>query len=53
MQYFYQTYIKPMRWFWLLILMATTFVFWGNVQGYRLFKSNSQSWTKNGPGYHK
>lgn len=53
MKLFYIKFIKPMLWFWIAIVLSAITLTSMNVNGYRLFSNNTNSFTNNGPGYHK
>lgn len=53
MMQFYHQNIKPMRWYWILILIGGIALFTMNSNGYRLFSNNSKTWSQGGPGSHK
>ncbi|MBL7772039.1 MAG: hypothetical protein JNM95_04145 [Chitinophagaceae bacterium] len=53
MNNFFQHYIKPMRWFWLLIALSCASLFSMNYYGYRLFSTNQKTWSQSGSNGHK
>lgn len=53
MKQFLEHYVKPMRWYWMLIGIVCCSLFTMNYFGYRLFSTNQKTWSQDGPGGHK
>lgn len=42
-----------MRYFWIVACLAIASLAWMNLNGYRIFTNNVNTWNQAGAGYHK